>query len=244
MLNDAEDALTGADDYAGAGSSLAMRRQWINPAQARVIAAGALRRGGRARRRDRAGVAPSRAAPARPARPGGGLGVHGAAASARLPPARRSGLRAAHGARASCGARRPRRPRPFPTPPGGRRRPWRCSRRASSTPTTHAIAATTPRSASAPWPRASRSSAVVLEFRLLVGSARGRCWRPRWPPAASRCGASAQRLPALLGLRLAARARRDLDGMGWTRLLIGCVQLHLLTGATLAAGLVLSAIRW
>jgi 1,4-dihydroxy-2-naphthoate octaprenyltransferase len=85
--------------------------------------------------------------------------------------------------------------------------------------------------------------AVVLEFRLLVGV-----------PAALLAAALVTRglplwclgaaVPAVLGLRLAARARADLDGLGWTRLLIGCVQMHLLTGATLAAGLVLSAIRW
>ena len=52
-------------------------------------------------------------------------------------------------------------------------------------------------------------------------------------------------LPAVLALRLAARARRrPRRPLGWTRLLIGCVQLHLLTGIALAAGLVLSAIRW
>jgi 1,4-dihydroxy-2-naphthoate octaprenyltransferase len=85
--------------------------------------------------------------------------------------------------------------------------------------------------------------AVVLEFRLLLGL-----------PAVLLAAALATRgltlwclgaaLPALLGLRLAARARRDLDAMGWTHLLIGCVQMHMLTGTTLAAGLVLSAIRW
>ena len=38
VLNDAEDALTGADDFAAAGASLAMRRRWITPAQARAMA--------------------------------------------------------------------------------------------------------------------------------------------------------------------------------------------------------------
>jgi len=85
--------------------------------------------------------------------------------------------------------------------------------------------------------------AVVLEFRLLLAipavllavalATRG---IPLWGAGAA--------LPAAMGLRLAARARNDLDAMGWTRLLIGCVQLHMLTGATLAAGFVLSAIRW
>ena len=39
VLNDAEDARTGADDFPAAGSSLAMRSGWINSARARVIAA-------------------------------------------------------------------------------------------------------------------------------------------------------------------------------------------------------------
>ena len=79
---------------------------------------------------------------------------------------------------------------------------------------------------------------------LLVGAARGAARRRAGRPAGLPLWCLGAALPALLGLRLAARARADLDGMGWTRLLIGCVQLHLLTGATLAAGLVLSAIRW
>lgn len=37
-LNDSEDARTGADDFAGAGSSLAMRRGWIGPSGARLVA--------------------------------------------------------------------------------------------------------------------------------------------------------------------------------------------------------------
>lgn len=37
-LNDAEDALTGADDVETAGSSLSIRRGWITPSQARAIA--------------------------------------------------------------------------------------------------------------------------------------------------------------------------------------------------------------
>jgi hypothetical protein len=51
-------------------------------------------------------------------------------------------------------------------------------------------------------------------------------------------------VPALLAARLTVGARRDLDGRGWTMLLIGCVKLHLLTGVTLAAGFVLSSISW
>jgi hypothetical protein len=47
-------------------------------------------------------------------------------------------------------------------------------------------------------------------------------------------------LPAvLLALRTALRARPDLDARGWTRLLIACVGLHLLTGVLLALGLLL-----
>ena len=85
--------------------------------------------------------------------------------------------------------------------------------------------------------------AVVLEFRLLLGGAAvllavalATGGLPLWCLGAA--------IPAALGLRLAMRARNDLDGMGWTRLLIGCVQLHLLAGLTLAAGFVLSAIHW
>ena len=84
-------------------------------------------------------------------------------------------------------------------------------------------------------------AAVVLEYRLLVGApavllaaALATHGLPLWCLGAS--------LPAVLGLRLAARARRDLNSMGWTRLLIGCVQTHLFTGVMLAAGFVLSAI--
>jgi len=46
--------------------------------------------------------------------------------------------------------------------------------------------------------------------------------------------------PALLAVRTALRARVGLDGRGWTRLLIACVGLHLLTGLALALGLLLS----
>lgn len=47
-------------------------------------------------------------------------------------------------------------------------------------------------------------------------------------------------VPAVLALRVASRARVGLDARGWTRLLIACVGLHLLTGAALALGLLLS----
>jgi len=40
VLNDAEDALTGADIPGTMGASLAMRQRWITPQQARLIAAG------------------------------------------------------------------------------------------------------------------------------------------------------------------------------------------------------------
>jgi 1,4-dihydroxy-2-naphthoate polyprenyltransferase len=47
-------------------------------------------------------------------------------------------------------------------------------------------------------------------------------------------------VPALLAVRTALRARVGLDGRGWTRLLIACVGLHLLTGLALALGLLLA----
>lgn len=49
-------------------------------------------------------------------------------------------------------------------------------------------------------------------------------------------------LPAVVqALRVAARARVDLDARGWTMLLIGCVKLHLAIGALLSLGLLLHA---
>jgi 1,4-dihydroxy-2-naphthoate octaprenyltransferase len=84
---------------------------------------------------------------------------------------------------------------------------------------------------------------VVLEYRLLVGGAavviaaaliaRG---LPLWCLGAV--------VPAALALRSAARVNEHTDGRGWTMQLIGCVQIHLLTGLVLAVGFVLSAIHW
>lgn len=81
---------------------------------------------------------------------------------------------------------------------------------------------------------------VVLEFRLLLVlvtvlllAGIGTGGLPRVALLA---------LPAgVMALRIALRARADLDARGWTMLLIACVGLHLLTGALLALGLVLSA---
>ena len=79
---------------------------------------------------------------------------------------------------------------------------------------------------------------VVAEFRgllLLV-------------PVLLVAGVASQGLPpaclvavpaCVLCARVALRARTDLDARGWTRLLIACVGLHLLVGVSLAAGLLL-----
>jgi len=84
--------------------------------------------------------------------------------------------------------------------------------------------------------------AVVLEFRLLLAGvavalalALATGGLPPWCLGAA--------LPAALALRASTHARAGLEGRDWTMLLIGCVQLHLLTGLTLAAGLVLSAVH-
>jgi 1,4-dihydroxy-2-naphthoate polyprenyltransferase len=77
---------------------------------------------------------------------------------------------------------------------------------------------------------------VVLEFRLLllgVPLLLGVGIALRGLPLACLVAAPA----ALLCARVALRARADLDARGWTRLLIACVGLHLLTGASLAVGL-------
>jgi 1,4-dihydroxy-2-naphthoate octaprenyltransferase len=86
-------------------------------------------------------------------------------------------------------------------------------------------------------------SAVVLEFRVLtagvavvLAAALATGGLPLW------CALAAA--PAALAVRTAARARADSDGRQWTLQLIACVQVHLLTGLALAAGLALSAIRW
>jgi 1,4-dihydroxy-2-naphthoate octaprenyltransferase len=79
---------------------------------------------------------------------------------------------------------------------------------------------------------------VVLEFRLLLAAT----------AVLLTAGLATRGLPvtalvalpaALLALRTASRARPDLDARGWTRLLIACVGLHLLTGMLLALGLLL-----
>jgi len=80
---------------------------------------------------------------------------------------------------------------------------------------------------------------VVVEFRLLLAATAGLLvagLASRGLPVAC----SLALLPALLALRTARRARADLDARGWTRLLIACVGLHLLTGAALAIGLLVS----
>jgi 1,4-dihydroxy-2-naphthoate polyprenyltransferase len=82
-------------------------------------------------------------------------------------------------------------------------------------------------------------SGVVLEFRLLVLAM----------PALLVAGLAVRGLPlaclvaglpALLAVRTAMGARVGLGGRGWTRLLVACVGLHLLAGAALALGLLLS----
>ena len=242
VLNDAEDALTGADDYAGAGASLAMRRQWITPAQARVIAAALF--GAAAV----LGITIALAAH-RPALLLLGLMALVVGWAYTAPP-----LRLAY--------------RPFGEAasglPMGLGIVWgTAAAQTASVPhsvwwaaaplallTAGILHANNARDRSHDAAVGKRTlatrvsvDAVVLEYRLLLGVpavllvvALATHGLPLWCLGAA--------LPALLGLRLAARARSDLDAMGWTRLLIGCVQLHMLTGATLAAGFVLSAIRW
>lgn len=80
---------------------------------------------------------------------------------------------------------------------------------------------------------------VVLEFRVLL----------LLVPVLLFVGVGLRGLPlvcllaapaALLCARTAMRARAGLDARGWTRLLIACVGLHLLTGVLLAVGLLLA----
>jgi 1,4-dihydroxy-2-naphthoate octaprenyltransferase len=79
---------------------------------------------------------------------------------------------------------------------------------------------------------------VVLEFRLLLAAT-----AVLLAAGLATCGLPVTALvalpAALLALRTASRARADLDARGWTRLLIACVGLHLLTGMLLALGLLL-----
>ncbi len=242
VLNDAEDALTGADDYAGAGSSLAMRRQWINAGQARLIAAGVFAVAAAL------GVAIALASH-RPALLLLGLLALAVGWAYTAPPFRlayhplgeaASGLPMGLGIVWGTAAAQ------TSTVPYAAW--WAAAPLALVTAAIlHANNARDRTHDAAVGKRtlATRVSAgaVVLEFRLLTAlpavvlvAALATHGLPLW------CLGTA--VPAVVGLRLAARARPDLDGMGWTRLLIACVQMHLLTGTTLAGGLVLSAIRW
>ncbi len=242
VLNDAEDALTGADDDAGSGASLAMRQHWIDASRARVIAACLF---GTA---VVLGVAIA-------------LGTHrpsllllGVVAvvvgwAYTAPP-----LRLAY--------------RPFGEAasglPMGLGIVWgTAAAQTTSVPysvwwaaaplallTAGILHANNARdrvhdAAVGKRTLATRLSAggVVLEYRLLVGGAavviaaafiaRG---LPLWCLGAV--------VPAALALRAAAQVRADTDGRGWTMQLIACVQIQLLAGLVLAAGFVLSAIRW
>lgn len=242
VLNDAEDALTGADDHAASGASLAMRRNWITPAQARGIAAALF------------GAAALLGLTIALAAHRPGLLLLGLVAlvvgwAYTAPP-----LRLAY--------------RPFGEAasglPMGFGIVWgTAAAQTSSVPfsvwwaaaplalyTAGILHANNARDRSHDAAIGKRTlatrisvDAVVTEFRLLLGGAAvllavalATHGLPLW------CLGTV--LPAAMGLRLAARARNDLDSMGWTRQLIGCVQLHMLTGVTLAAGLVLSSISW
>ena len=241
VLNDAEDALTGADDHAAAGSSLSMRRGWITAAQARRIAAvlfavaAALG----------LGIALGTHRP--------GLLLLGLAAVAvgwayTAPP-----LRLAYRplGEAASGL------------PMGLGIVWgTAAAQTSSVPVAawwagaalalltaailHANNARDRAHDAAVGKRtlATRLSerAVVAEYRGLLGAvplvlAIGLATRglPWWDLLAA--------VPAGLAIRSAGRAHRGLDGLGWTHRLIECVQLHLLTGIALGLGSVLSGIR-
>jgi 1,4-dihydroxy-2-naphthoate octaprenyltransferase len=242
VLNDAEDALTGADDHASSGASLAMRLRWIDPRQARVIAAFLFAAAAAL------GVAIALAAH-RPA-----LLLLGVAAlvvgwAYTAPPLRLAyrplgeaasglpmGLGIVWGTAAAQIASVPYAVWWAAAPLALLTAGILHSNNARDRDHDAAVGKRT---------LATRISVdgVVHEFRLLLGGAAallatGLATRglPLWCLGAT--------LPAVIALRLAVRARKDLDGTGWTRLLIGCVQLHLLTGVTLSAGFVLSAIRW
>ncbi len=242
VLNDAEDALTGADDYAGAGASLAMRREWITPSQARGIAAALFAAAAAL------GIAIALGAH-RPALLLLGLLALVVGWAYTAPPLRLAyrpfgeaasglpmGLGIVWGTAAAQAAAVPYAAwwaaAPLALLTAGILHANNARDRAHDATVGKRTLAT----------RVS-ADAVVLEFRLLTAApaillvlALATGGLPLWCLGAA--------LPAALGLRLAARARSDLDGTGWTRLLIGCVQLHLLTGITLAGGLVLSAVRW
>jgi 1,4-dihydroxy-2-naphthoate octaprenyltransferase len=241
VLNDAEDALTGADDHAAAGSSLSMRRGWITPAQARRIAAALFA----AAAALGLGIA---LATHRPGLLGLGLVAIAVGWAYTAPP-----LRLAYRplGEAASGL------------PMGLGIVWgTAAAQTSSVPTAawwagaalalltagilHANNARDRAHDTAVGKRtlATRLSegAVVAEYRGLLGgvplvlaiglATRGLPW---WDLLAI--------LPAGLAVRSAWRAHRGLDGMGWTHRLIECVQLHLLTGIALGLGSVLSGIR-
>jgi 1,4-dihydroxy-2-naphthoate polyprenyltransferase len=241
VLNDAEDALTGVDDHAGSGASLAMRRRWITPAQAHVIAAALFIAAAVL------GLAIAVGAH-RPALLLLGVLALAVGWAYTAPPFRLAYRPLGEAASAL---------------PMGLGIVWgTAAAQTSAVPysvfwsaaplallTAGILHANNARDRSHDAAVGKRTlathlsvGAVVLEFRLLLGAVpvvlaaalitRGLPW---WCLGAL--------LPAAMAMRLASRAERDLDGLGWTRLLIGCVQLHLLTGLTLAAGLVLSAIR-
>jgi len=240
VLNDAEDALTGADDYAGSGASLAMRQRWIDPAQARVIAAALF---GAAAVLGLVIALGSH----RPALLLLGLVAVLVGWAYTAPPVRlayRPLGEAASGLAMGIGIVWGSAAAQTATVPYSVW--WAAAPLALLTAgILHANNARDRVHDASVGKRtlATRLSvdAVVLEVRLLLGGVavvlaaafitRG---LPLWCLGAA--------VPAALALRAAARARPDLDGRGWTMLLIACVQLHLLTGLTLAAGLVLSAI--
>jgi 1,4-dihydroxy-2-naphthoate octaprenyltransferase len=241
VLNDAEDALTGADDHPAAGSSLSIKRGWITPAQARVIAvalfavAAALGLG-IALGAHRPGLLwlglvavivgwAYTAPPLRLAyRPLGeaasglpmGLGIVWGTAAAQAATVPNSAWWAGSAlALLIAGILHANNAR---------------DRAHDTTVGKHTLAT-----------RLSEGS-VVTEYRILLGGvplvlAAGLATRglPLWDLLAIP--------PAALAVRSAWRARAGLDGLGWTHRLIECVQLQLLTGLALALGSLLSGIR-
>jgi 1,4-dihydroxy-2-naphthoate octaprenyltransferase len=241
VLNDAEDALTGADDYAGSGASVAMRQHWIDPAQARVIAAALF---GAAAVLGLVIALGSH----RPALLLLGLVAVLIGWAYTAPPLRlayrplgeaASGLAMGMGIVWGTAAAQ--------TATVAYSVWWAAAPLALLTAgILHANNARDRVHDAAVGKRtlATRLSvdAVVLELRLLLGGVAAVLAAalithglPLWCLGAA--------VPAAMALRAAVRARPDVDGRGWTMLLIACVQLHLLTGLTLAAGFVLSAIR-
>lgn len=241
VLNDAEDSLTGADDDTTSGASVAMRRNWITAAQARLIAAA---------------IFASAAV----------LGLSIALGS-RRPALLLLGLLAiavgwAYTAPPLRLAYRPLGEAASGLPMGLGIAWGSAAAQTSAVPNSvwwagGALALLTAAILHANNARdrshdalvgkrtlATRLSedAVVVEFRvLLIGVpvvlAAGFITRalPWW------CLGSV--VPAALAVRAALRAHPGLDARGWTLRLIDCVQLHMLTGLTLSLGFVLSAIR-